>query len=380
VAKIDRYIISELILPFSLTLGVFLLFLVMQQGLLFLDWIVNRGVPARTVLRLFLALLPLMLLLALPVGTLIASTSAFSRLAGDREVLAWFTVGIAPWRLLRPVVLFAGGVALLSTVLLHAGEPISGNSMKTTALSLLSQEQTAFIVREGQFQPLQNGLILYVAHADRPGRLDGVFVFDYREAGQPQFVVAQQGRFHRNTATRRLELTLQHGSLHRRPEADAPYQRIFFDSYTRRFDVGGLFRSPAVVAPPISEVEREYERGGKTDVSLLDQLVTYHSYHALPIACVLFAALGLPLGSLASRGGRLGGFSAGLVVMVGYYLLMTAATSFAETQRLPYLAAAWLPNCLLLLLTLGLLAWSFPGRFRIGLLFRPRSAPPAVSS
>jgi lipopolysaccharide export LptBFGC system permease protein LptF len=41
-AKIDRYIGAELFLPFSLTLGVFLLFLVMQQGLLFLDWIVNR--------------------------------------------------------------------------------------------------------------------------------------------------------------------------------------------------------------------------------------------------------------------------------------------------------------------------------------------------
>jgi lipopolysaccharide export LptBFGC system permease protein LptF len=111
-ARIDRHIVAELILPFSLTLGVFLLFLIMQQGLLFLDWIVNRGVPVHTVLRLFFALLPLMLLLALPIGTLIASTSAFSRLAGDREVVAWFSLGISPWRLLRPAVLFDHGVVV----------------------------------------------------------------------------------------------------------------------------------------------------------------------------------------------------------------------------------------------------------------------------
>jgi lipopolysaccharide export system permease protein len=376
-AKIDRYILAELILPFSITLGVFLLFLVMQQGLMFLDWIVNRGVAASTVLRLFLALLPLMLLLALPVGTLIASTSAFSRLAGDREVLAWFTVGVSPWRLLRPVVLFAGGIALVSTFLLHTGDPISGESMKATALSLLSQEQAAFIIKEGQFQTLQNGLILYVAHSDRPGQLNGVFVFDYRNAEQVQFVVAEQGQFYRNAATRRLELTLLHGSLHRRPEPNAPYQRIFFDSYTRAFDVSGLLRSPATV-PSIAEVRREYDRGGSTDVSLLDQLVTYHTYHALPIACVLFATLGFPLGVLSSRGGRLGGFAMGLVVLVGYYLLMTAATSFAETRRLPYLAAAWLPNGFLLLLTIGSLSRLAIGRLHVN-LFPPRTGSPPAS-
>lgn len=378
-ARIDRHIISELILPFSLTLGVFLLFLVMQQGLKFLDWIVNRGVPARTVLELFLALLPLMLLLALPIGTLIASTSAFSRLAGDREVAAWFSLGISPWRLLRPAVLFSGGVALMSTILLHVGEPISGNSMKTTALSLLAQETTPLIVNEEQFQPLQNGLILYVAHTDQPGRLDGVFVFDYRNAELPQFVVAQQGRFHRDIATHRMELTLEHGSLHRRPETNAPYQRIFFDSYTRGFDVSGLIHSPSV-APPIQEIKRDYERGGKMDAALLDRLVTYETYHALPIACVLFAVLGFPLGLLAGRGGRLGGFAAGLVVLVGYYLLMTAASSFAETRRLHYLVAAWMPNLLLLLLTIGLLAWAFPPRFLVLYFLPPRSTPPAASS
>lgn len=361
-AKIDRYIIAELLLPFTLTLGVFLLFLVMQQGLMFLDWIVNRGIPVGMVLRLFLSLLPLMLLLALPVATLIASTSAFSRLAGDREILALFAIGVSPWRILRPAVLFAGSVAFASTLMLYAGDPISGDSMKTIALSLLTQEQSVVAIKEGQFQPLQDGLILYVARSEEPGRLDGVFVFDYRDAAQPQFAVATRGQLHRNPSTQRLELTLEHGVVHRRPAANAPYQRIFFDTYTRGFDVSSLLRAPAA-SPPISEVKLEYERGGRTDPALLDRLVTYQTYHALPTACVMFAVLGLPLGLLAGRGGRLGGFAAGLAVIVGYYLLMTASTSVAQTRHLPSLAAAWLPNSLLLLLTVGLLAWSFSSRW-----------------
>jgi len=377
VAKIDRSVIAELLLPFSLTLGVFLLFLVMQQGLLFLDMIVNRGVSIRAVLRLFFSLLPLLLLLALPVATLIASTSAFSRLASDREVLAWLTMGVSPWRLMRPAVWFAGAVALASTLMLHVGQPVSGDSMKTIVLSSLDQEQNLVAVRAGQFQALQNGLILYVARSDRPGRLDGVFVFDYRDTAQPQFVVAQQGSLQRNPVTHRLELTLSHGSLHRRPEADAPYQRIFFDTYTRGFDLSSLLHPPAA-APSIAELERDYDRGGGLDADLLDRLVTYRTYHALPVACLLFAVLGLPLGLLAGRGGRLGGFAAGLVVVIGYYLLMTAATSFAQTHRLPVLAAAWLPNTLLALLTGLLLAWSFAARWKPPLVLpqEPPALPP----
>jgi lipopolysaccharide export system permease protein len=258
------------------------------------------------------------------------------------------------------------------------GEPISGDSMKSMALSLLAQEQIPLIIKAEQFQPLQNGLILYVAHTDRPGHLNGVFVFDYRNAGQPQFVIAQEGRFYRDAATHRLALSLQRGSLHRRPEIAAPYQQIFFDSYTRELDVSGLLQPPAVT-PHISELKREYERGGMTDVELLDRLVTYQTYHALPIACVLFAALGFPLGLLTGRGGRLGGFAAGLVVVVCYYLLMTAATSFAETQRLPYLVAAWLPNLLLLLLTISLLARSFLVRRHLTMFSPSRSMPPAAA-
>jgi lipopolysaccharide export system permease protein len=378
-ARIDRYIVTELLLPFALTLGVFLLFLVMQQGLLFLDWIVNRGVAVTLVLKLFLALLPLMLLLALPVAALIASTSAFSRLASDREVLALFAVGVSPWRLLRPAIVFAGGVAVACTLMLYAGDPISGDSMKNMALSMLAKEQSIVAVKEGQFQPLQNGLILYVARSEQAGDMEGVFIFDYRDAAKPQFAVAQRGRLQRNPETARLELTLEHGSVHRRPEADAPYQRIFFDTYTRGFDVSNLVRSP-VAAPSISEIKLAYERSGRTDLALLDRLVTYQTYHALPAACVVFTVLGLPLGLLASRGGRLGGFAAGLTLIVGYYLLMTASTSFAAAGRLPVLAAAWLPNILLLLLTVGLLTWSFTPRWKPPLAMAPPPQPPTSST
>jgi lipopolysaccharide export system permease protein len=359
VATIDRYLLAELGVPFGLTLGVFMLVLTMQQGLSFMDWIVNRGLGFATVMKLLLYLLPLMLVLALPVATLIAATSAFNRLAVDRELLALWASGVSPWRLLRPAVLFAGGVALLTSVLLNIGEPIGGESLRGLAVGLLTQEQTAVPIEEGQFQQLENGLIFYVNHALEPARFDGVFVFDYRNPEEPQFAVAGHGRLQVNRATRRLELMLQAGSLHRKPGPGGPYQRIFFETYERRLDLSNLVRAPAIAERDIAALKRQQQHGEPLESSMLSRLVTYELYQALPTACLLFAVLGLPLGMVSSRGGRFGGFAAALGAILGYYLLMTVADSLAQTRQLPPLAAAWLPNTALCLLTVGLLIWSF---------------------
>lgn len=355
----DRYVLAELIVPFALTLGVFLLVLTMQQGLRFMEWIINRGLGLDVVAKLVLYLLPLMLVLALPVATLIASASAFNRLAGDRELLALWALGVSPWRLLRPVVLFAGAIGLSASVLLNVGEPVGGESLRELAVNLLGQEHAAVVIEEGRFQPLEGGLILYVRQAPRPAEFDGVFVFDYRNPDDPQFAVASRGLMAVNPITRDLELTLKQGSLHRKPEPDTPYQRILFDDYLRRIDLSSLLRAPIAEQRDIAAIKRHLRNGEPVGPDELSRAVTYDGYHALPVACLLFAVLGLPLGMISSRGGRFGGFVAGLAAILAYYLLMTVASSLARTQLLPPLAAAWLPNGTLFALALLLLAWWF---------------------
>ncbi len=364
--RMDRYLLTELTLPFGLTLGVFLLVLIMQQGLRFIDWMVNRGLPLMTVLKMFGYLMPLMLLFALPVAVLIASTSAFNRLAGDRETQALWAIGISPSRVLRPAIIFAGGAALLSTVLLNIGEPVGGESIREAAAALLTQEQTTIMLEEGHFQHMENGLILYVHRSPQPTQLDGVFIFDYRRPAEPQFVIARHGMLHTDTTTHRLDLILQHGSLQRKPAANEPYQRMFFDTYTRRIDLSGLMPLPTVDEQDITTLRQQIRAGKNLDPAALSRLVTYDLYHALPTACLIFGVLGFPLGLLSHRGGRFGGFAAGLGAVILYYFLMTVADSLAQTQRLSPLAAAWLPNSAACLLVLGLLARSltWPSIFR----------------
>ncbi|HSA96183.1 MAG TPA: LptF/LptG family permease, partial [Acidobacteriota bacterium] len=77
--------------------------------------------------------------------------------------------------------------------------------------------------------------------------------------------------------------------------------------------------------------------------------IEIHKKFALSLACLVLALLGLPLGLLAGRGGRTGGFSFGLVIILVYYALLTAGETFAVEARLSPFLAMWGPDIILAL-------------------------------
>ncbi|MDX1648267.1 MAG: LptF/LptG family permease, partial [Myxococcota bacterium] len=72
--------------------------------------------------------------------------------------------------------------------------------------------------------------------------------------------------------------------------------------------------------------------------------IQIHRRLALPLAPVLFALVGLPLGLQRSRGARSYGalLCAGLVF--GYYTLLSMGVYLAEQNQLPAWFALWMPN------------------------------------
>jgi len=65
---------------------------------------------------------------------------------------------------------------------------------------------------------------------------------------------------------------------------------------------------------------------------------------AIPVSCLIFALVGMPLGITPSRSARLRGFTTALAVVVSYYLLTLSGTALGETGRLPPAVGAWVPN------------------------------------
>lgn len=95
---------------------------------------------------------------------------------------------------------------------------------------------------------------------------------------------------------------------------------------------------------------------GEAAAKKADQLkVEIEKKLSIPAACIVFVLVGAPLGIRARRGGLAAGFlSAGFFMF--YYLCLVGGEQLADRQVLPPWVAMWLPNAVLGVLGLALVA------------------------
>jgi lipopolysaccharide export system permease protein len=65
---------------------------------------------------------------------------------------------------------------------------------------------------------------------------------------------------------------------------------------------------------------------------------------AIPVSCLVFALIGMPLGIRAHRSVRSRGFTVGLFLVLIYYLLRISGEALVETGRLSPVIGTWTPN------------------------------------
>jgi hypothetical protein len=115
--RLDRYVLSETLLPFLFGIGAFLAVLVGVELLYdMLRLVYQEGVPAGAALQIFLLALPGVVTLTFPMAIMFGSLMAMGRLSGDGELVAMragaesppggpvgdvFGFVVAAWRLCR---------------------------------------------------------------------------------------------------------------------------------------------------------------------------------------------------------------------------------------------------------------------------------------
>jgi lipopolysaccharide export system permease protein len=109
-------------------------------------------------------------------------------------------------------------------------------------------------------------------------------------------------------------------------------------------------------------------------------LVEIHKKFSIPVACVVFILVGVPLGVMARSGGIGTGVSYSLAFFIAYWACLIGGESQADRLRIPPWLAMWFPN--MLLGTLGLFLVTRMGHqsqfFRYGWLRLPFHRKAAV--
>lgn len=226
-----RYVLKEHVAPFFLALFVITFLFVVDFLVMILDNVLSKGLPASTVLEIFLLNIAWMLSLSIPMAVLVACLMAFGRLSGDQEITAMKAAGVSPLSIMRPVLLV--GVLISELLILFNNWVLpEANHRSVELMSAVSRKKPHAFIDAGKLTTQFPGVQLWVERIDpSTGTLYGIQIFETEGKGPPRIVLADSATmdYADNGAT--LMLRLKSGENHIADKDDpANYFRIRFSS------------------------------------------------------------------------------------------------------------------------------------------------------
>ena len=349
-----RYIAQEILVPFILGLVAFNGILFVGKLLNLANLMVTSNIPLTVMLRLLAHLLPGFCLITIPMAFLLAVLLAFGRLSGDSEIIAMKASGISLNQLLPPVLGLATVAAALTLAIALYVLPASTRSFKVLLTGAI-QQGASLAIREGAFNDRIAGIILYCNQYDPDTRtMQGVLIQDERNPKEPFTIFASTGSITPDPAGTALTVTLNSGSIHGQ-KGTRDYRLVSFNRYTVTIPI------PQRVGTSHDEQDMTVgelltKLSSKTGSAKLqrDMHLELHKRFAFPVACFIFAFIGMSLGIQNQRTGKGSGFTVSVAVFVAYYVVLSIGKTLGQKGALHPGLAMWLPNILFLAIGIAL--------------------------
>ncbi len=358
---LDRYVIREILPPFLIALLVFTFILIIPFIIELAEQMIAKGVPWTTLLQLMATLVPGVAALTIPMALLIGILVAMGRLSADREVVVLMACGVSPYRLLQPV-LFLGVICwgVASWVMLEA-MPNANQTFREISNKIVMDRAEGEVRPRIFFEDFPN-LVLYVNEVPMVGTgWNDVLAADSRDPARQVIYLATHGRMVIDRTARTIQMVLEDGTRHR-TDLNNPtnYEVARFKSTILTLDPESVFprQGPARGDRelPIEELTARAEAMRAQGLSPHNQVMEIHKKFSIPVACFVFALLGLALGASSRKDGKLAAFVLGIGVIFAYYVVMYGGEALAKGHWMPAWLAMWLPNFLLGFAGLVLLA------------------------
>ena len=406
VRTIDRYILNEFLISFTVAFLFFFCTFFINQLLVLAEEIFSKKVPFGDVVRFIVFSLPSILALSLPFGALVGSLMAMGRLSSDNEILAFRACGVAQFRILRPLVVIGAVLFLISFAMndyfLPLGNIRLGSMYRKILYTNPGIELEPYSVKRYQDTVIVTGDI-------EENVIRNITIFDKNENQEKRVITARSGsleesRTQKGVISIRLEDVFSHSS-----DAAAADSYEFTSSKTMIYNILLKDFSASFINPgpremrsidvwkeiqlmdekyrlQVAERERQTRRHffdlamevrylrdfGPNDPALYGsrqanlsgahsiysrsrdrkfvdrnlQLyrLEFHKKFSIPFSCVVFVLFAFPVGLLAKKSGRAVGFGIGLLMASLYWWLLLIGHTLGIRLELPPAFAMWFPN------------------------------------
>ena len=366
---LTRYTLKEFLPPFCLALLCFTSILLLDEIFRLTKLFVRTGISPLYLIKLVIYIMPATLVVTIPMATLVGILLSLGRFSTDNEITAMKSHGIGFHQILLPLLFVSGLLSIFDLFFMDYALP-RGNVAYAALKRDISTRNSAFVLEKGVVMKeleREGKLWMYESTDRNTGRLQNVKVWDSIWSGKPHFIYAKEAIVGFENGQACLKLydgatyeSVPGGSNGFRVTAFAKDQ-ISLD-FTKTVE-RTKYESKSPRSMPISRLQahiKELESHvSQTEPKLfrIERLwyaqVEYHKKFSIPFACLVFGLIGVPLGLMVKRSGKMVGFGIGLGLILVYYLLLQVGQDTGRSGVLPPGFATWLPNIVIGVLGLG---------------------------
>ena len=222
----------------------------------YLDQLTGKGLSAAVIVELITLNLAWMLVLAVPMGVLVATLMAFGGLASTNQITAMRASGISLYRMIAPVVVASIVICLLLTSFNNDVLPDANHRTKVLSNDISHKKPTLTLVPGMFIQLLQGHSILVRKTFEHSNDLEGVTILDYSKPMMTATITAHRGTISFSRDFRKLIMDLFDGEIHQiNSQLKNQYRIIRFEKHRIVMEAEGF----------------NFQRSRETDISRGDR-------------------------------------------------------------------------------------------------------------
>ena len=343
---LDKYIFREVCKAFLFGICAFSAVFI-GSGTLFkiAKYITDYGASLSAVVKVFVFGLPNVIMWTFPMSMLLATLLTFGRLSSSSEITAMKSCGIGFFRIAMPAILLGFLVSIVAILFNEHVVPWANTAYRNVVYYEIqgksgAKSQDHIIlkdIKDGQIQRLlyarrydadsQSLQSITLQEFDGAGKVSHVENAEYAEFTGKEWVMHNGMRYDISDGESEHTLRFNTQVL---PINASPRQIVREQKDPEELTMKEL-------KAQIRIMKTQYVDTSKLETELYQRIT-------VPMASLIFALVGVPLGLQPTRNSSSAGFAMSVIIIFFYYALMTMANAIGRSGALSPMLAVWIPN------------------------------------
>ena len=311
--------------------------------------VINKGVDIWSVSKLFVLMIPYLMIWLLPMATLIATLLSMGRFSSDNEIIAIRSSGINIFKLILPLLIVGLILSLILVVFNDRVVPYAHFATRKTLVDVGSKNPAAAL-EPGVFINSFEKYVLFIYRIEE-NKLFNVRIYQPEEGKPTRTIVSKRGEFIAIPEKNMVKLKLIDGTADEPdPENPASFYKLNFKTYFIGLNLNESKRSKVIEKKPkdmtIAELKAQINALKAKGIDPTPIVTELYQKISIGFACFVFILLGSSLAIITRRREKSINFGISFVIVGIYYLLFIAAETLSSQGIMPPQITMWLPNIL----------------------------------